>query len=49
MPKEIVKSLDFLSIGHLKSINNDKEYQDKNIRISINNKIKNVIKDEDMV
>lgn len=47
MPKEIVKSLDFLSIGHLKSINNDKEYQDKNIRISINNKIKNVIKDEE--
>lgn len=47
MPKEIVKSLDFLSIGHLKSINNDKEYLDKNIKISINNKIQNVIKDEE--
>ena len=47
MPKEIVKSLDFLSIGHLKSISKYTEYQDKNIQISINNKIGNVIKDEE--
>lgn len=47
MPKEIVKSLDFLSIGHLKGITKDNEYLDKNIKISINNKIQNNLKDEE--
>ncbi|TRX24007.1 hypothetical protein [Flavobacterium franklandianum] len=47
MPKEIVKSLDFLSIGHLKGITNDNEYLDKNIKIFINNKIQNNLKDQE--
>ncbi len=47
MPKEIVKSLDFLSIGHLKGITKDNEYLDKNIKISINNKIQNILNDEE--
>ena len=47
MPKEIVESLDFLSIGHLKGINKDNEFLDKNIKISINNKIQNNLKEEE--
>lgn len=49
MPKEIVKSLSFLSIGHLKSISNDIEYKNKNVKILFNHSGKNPPTDDNIL
>ncbi len=42
MPKEIVESLSFLSVGHLKAISNDIEYKNKKVKILFNHNSKNL-------
>ena len=42
MPKEIVKSLNFLSIGHFVGVESNPKYQNEYVRIGINKKINNI-------
>ena len=49
IPKEIVESLSFLSVNHLKSINNDIEYKSKKVKILFNHNSKNLLTDDNVL
>jgi hypothetical protein len=49
MPKEIVKCLIFLSVGHLKSISNDIEYKNKKVEILFNHNSQNLPIDDNVL